>query len=52
MDTLRVDDLTQMRLLSKELCKMRKAKDKRNKQGTAKKEAAAPPRPQSGFQAS
>lgn len=51
MDTLRVDDLTQMRLLSKELCKMRKAKDKRNKQGTAKKEAAAPPRPQSGFQA-
>jgi len=48
MDTLRVDDLTQMRLMSKELCKMRKAKDKQyRKQNTAKKEAA--PRPMSGL---
>jgi len=28
MDTLRVDDLTQMRLMQKELSKMRKAKEK------------------------
>jgi hypothetical protein len=32
MDTLRVDDLTQMRLMAKELVKMRKAKEKLKKQ--------------------
>jgi hypothetical protein len=31
MDMLRVDDLTQMRLMQKELSKMRKAKDKQKR---------------------
>ena len=31
MDMLRMDDLTQMRLMSKELSKMRKAKDKQKR---------------------
>lgn len=48
MDTLRVDDLTQMRLMAKELSKMRKIKDKQSKkQGTAKKGDAI--RPMSGM---
>lgn len=31
MDMLRMDDLTQMRLMQKELSKMRKAKDKQKR---------------------
>jgi len=37
MDTLRVDDLTQMRLMQKELAKMRKAKEKLLKKQATKK---------------
>lgn len=38
MDTLRVDDLTQMRLMAKELSKMRKIKEKHGKKGTKRQQ--------------
>ena len=40
MDMLRVDDLNQMRLMQKELTKMRKAKDK--KRGQSKNRGTVP----------
>ncbi len=49
MDMLRIDDLSQMRQMQKELTKMRKAKDK--KKGSSKNKAAASDRPMSGMPA-
>lgn len=47
MDMLRIDDLSQMRQMQKELTKMRKAKDK--KKGSNKNKAATSDRPMSGM---
>lgn len=47
MDTLRVDDLTQMRLMQKELTKMRKQKEKLAKKAALAKKAEG--RPMSGL---
>ena len=48
MDMLRMDDLSQMRLMQKELTKMRKAKDK--KRGQSKNRGTVPSdRPVSGM---
>ena len=45
MDMLRIDDLSQMRQMQKELTKMRRAKDK--KKGSNKNKAATSDRPMS-----
>jgi hypothetical protein len=47
MDMLRIDDLSQMRQMQKELTKMRKAKDK--KKGSNKNKAPTSDRPMSGM---
>lgn len=46
MDMLRIDDLSQMRQMQKELTKMRRAKDK--KKGSNKNKGATSDRPMSG----
>lgn len=49
MDMLRIDDLSQMRQMQKELAKMRKAKDK--KKSSSKNKPAPSDRPMSGMPA-